>query len=488
MALVGPEVVEDCQLAIKTAKFESEYAKISGRMAQLLDAERTRVKHMEQLLLQFENDTLRSELDQVNGRLATVMQAESDNCLQCHEAWKEVDRLRSIIKASSHEIEGLHEKLSSLGDTTFESRDLLAEKTRLSKDLSRLQTEFERMRSQNASLQDLLAEKRDLERQLSIQMEDDKRTHECSQARDMQQKQEIANLTSQLEKARKELAEGAGTVERQEHNSQRQSLEWTTQRNTYERKIETLTKKLKSTKSQLEEAQKPQQNRQADVTTDDTSKASHRGRAIPQQPMAQFNPDITIATPGAIQKHEKARQPSALPGDKSAFSITPYLSRTNAPLDTPVSSEDDMDELGAVDLKETIESPSNEAGSGGSKDVDTGKGLPRKTAKQKQTKLQAKESSAKGPGRVDSDDQLEDLSGLHAQKGTGHGPAKPKKRKLGGQRDRNLFDEEEDELHEYRKPGRKLALGAGRNLALGGFQPAGGLQAFSPLKRDRKRH
>jgi len=97
-----------CQLAIKTAKFESEYAKISGRMAQLLDAERTRVKHMEQLLLQFENDTLRSELDQVNGRLATVMQAESDNCLQCHKAWKEVDRLRSIIKASSHEIEGLH--------------------------------------------------------------------------------------------------------------------------------------------------------------------------------------------------------------------------------------------------------------------------------------------------------------------------------------------------------------------------------------------
>jgi len=63
---------------------------------------------MEQLLLQFENDTLRSELDQVNGQLAIVMQAESDNRLQLHGAWKEVDRLRSIIKASSHEIEGLH--------------------------------------------------------------------------------------------------------------------------------------------------------------------------------------------------------------------------------------------------------------------------------------------------------------------------------------------------------------------------------------------
>lgn len=327
---------------------------------------------------------------------------------------------------------------------------------------------------------------------LKVQMEDDKHTHERSQARDMHQKQEIADLTSQLEKARKELAES-----RQEHDSQRQGLGWTTQQNAYESKIENLTKKLKSTNAQLEEAQKSQKTRQANITTDDISQTNHRGRAIPsQRPMSQFNPDITIATPGAIQKHEKVKQPSALPGDKSTFSITPYLSRTNAPLDIPVSSEVDMNELGAIDLKETIKSPSDEAGSGGSKDVEIwsdgqpipGKGLPRKTAKQKPTKLQAKGSSTKGPGRIDSDDQLEDLSGLHAQKGTGHGPAKPKKRKLGGQRDRNLFDEEEDELHEYRKPGRKLAFGAGRNPVLGGFQPAGGLQTFSPLKRDRKRY
>lgn len=322
-------------------------------------------------------------------------------------------------------------------------------------------------------------------------MEDDKRTHEHIQARDMQQKQEIANLTSQLENACKELAEG-----RQEPDSQRQSLGWTTQQNAYESKIDDLTRKLKSTNAQLEEAQKPRKNRQDNVTIDDISQANYRDRAIPpQRPMSQFNPDITIATPGAIQKQEKARQPSALPGDKSAFSITPYLSRTKTPLDT-LSSEDDMDELGTVNLKETVKSPLNEARSGGSKDAEIwpegqpipGKGLTRKTAKQKSTKLQAKENSAKEPSRIDSDDQLEDLSGLHAQKGTGHGPAKPKKRKLGGQRDRNLFDEEEDELHEYRKPGRKLALGAGRNPALGGFQPAGGLQAFSPLKRDRKRH
>lgn len=108
MALVGPEVVEDCQLALRTARFENEYARISGRTAQLLDAERSRVKHMEQLLLQFENDTLRSELDLVNGKLARVVQTESDIRLQLLETCKEADRLRTIVKVSSHEIEGLH--------------------------------------------------------------------------------------------------------------------------------------------------------------------------------------------------------------------------------------------------------------------------------------------------------------------------------------------------------------------------------------------
>lgn len=393
------------------------------------------------------------------------------------------------------------EKLSSSGGTTSECKDLLAEKIRLSRDFSRLQSEFGRLKTQNSSSQDLLAEKRDLERRLSmleVHLEDEKRAHERSQARDSQQKQEIANLSSQLEKARKELAEGASAIERQERHFQRQSLEWETQRNTFESKIETLNRKLRSTKDQLQEAQKTQQNRQANITSDDISQASHRSRPIPlQRPMTQINPDITIATPGAIQKHEKAKQPSALPGDKSAFSITPYLSRTNVPVDTPVTSDDDMDELDAINMKGTIKSPSKQGRSGGSKDVELqlegqpmpSKGLPRNTAKQKPAKSQVEEISTKASGRVDSDDQLEDSSGLQAKKGASRGPTKPKKRKLGGQRDRNLFDEEEeDELYEYRKPGRKLALGTGRNPTLGGFQPVGVLQAFSPLKRDRKRH
>lgn len=95
------------QLALRTARFENEYATISGRTTQLLDAERSRVKHMEQLLLQFENDTLRSDLDQANEQLAKVTKTELDACLQFHEICKENDRLRNIAQLSSHESQGL---------------------------------------------------------------------------------------------------------------------------------------------------------------------------------------------------------------------------------------------------------------------------------------------------------------------------------------------------------------------------------------------
>ena len=130
--------------------------------------------------------------------------------------------------------------------------------------------------------------------------------------------------------------------------------------------------------------------------------------------------------------------------------------------------------------------------------------LSRKPVKQKSahrsmsTKPQVKESQARPSDNVDSDHQLEDSSGLHAH-AKGKGVAR--KRKLGAQRERSIFDEEEDELHEQRKPARKYALGTGRKQTLSGFQQTaatknqpqsnqgfGVSQAFSPLKRDKRRH
>lgn len=95
-------------MALRTAHFESEYAKISGHTAHLMAAERNRMKHMEQLLVQFENDTLRSELQQANDQLVKTNRIELDVRLQLHEVQREADHLRNIVQASSNEIEVLN--------------------------------------------------------------------------------------------------------------------------------------------------------------------------------------------------------------------------------------------------------------------------------------------------------------------------------------------------------------------------------------------
>lgn len=89
----------------------------------------------------------------------------------------------------------------------------------LSKELSGLQSELERLRSHNASSQDLIAEKQELQRQLNmleVQLKDEKRAHERTQTHDIQQDQEIARLSLQLEKTHKELAESVKTKEQYE--------------------------------------------------------------------------------------------------------------------------------------------------------------------------------------------------------------------------------------------------------------------------------
>lgn len=515
-------------MALRTARLESEYTKISGHTIRMLDAEKNRVKHMEYLLLQFENDTLQSELDQASEKLVEAIQTGSDTHFQLLETRKEVDHLRGIIKSSSHEIESLRVcvfcrhllfkvlnseqgSFASRYGTVSDSKKLYAENANLSKELVSLRSQFEELSASRASSQDIFAQKQGLERQLTtleVQLADEKRSRERIQARNLQQSQELESLSSQLEKLCKGAVDGS-SVKEQERASRQQEHNWAKQRNSLEKEIESLNKKLRSTKDQLKDTQKTQQHRPGNTAAGDANEATPQNRVNPiQRAMSQFNPDLTIATPGAIQTYKGTKQPTALPGDKSAFSITPFLNRTNDQLDQEASSDIDIDGFNAAKAKEADMLPSKDGVLSEDQAVDDQpekqtmpEKLPRKSSKQKQTqskstKPQAKKNQAKRSDNIESDDQLEDFSGMRAQT-MNNGLAKPKKRKLGAQRERNIFDEEEDEFYEQRKPGRKPATGtAGRNQsgtqppaasAMGPLSGKGGFGAFSPLKRDKKR-
>lgn len=92
---------------MKTVQLEKEYEKAIVDSARLLDAEKDRMRRMEQLLLQFEGEALRSKLDQTNEQLLGLTQIESEVRLQLDEAYHEIDRLDQQVQVSSIEIQRL---------------------------------------------------------------------------------------------------------------------------------------------------------------------------------------------------------------------------------------------------------------------------------------------------------------------------------------------------------------------------------------------
>lgn len=92
---------------MKTILLEKEYERVVAESTRLLDAERDRARRMEYLLLQFESDATRSQLENANMRLQECTRAEAETSQQLDYACQEINRLEQSVVASSHEVESL---------------------------------------------------------------------------------------------------------------------------------------------------------------------------------------------------------------------------------------------------------------------------------------------------------------------------------------------------------------------------------------------
>ncbi|KAJ5585350.1 uncharacterized protein N7459_005150 [Penicillium hispanicum] len=516
MAELAEASMCDYEMSMKTVHLEKEYEKTIAESARLLDAERDRVRRMEHLFLQLESDALQSQLEQVNEQLFGFTHADSETLVQLDEACQEIDRLESQVQSSAHEIKKLKSEISTLSDNSAANNNLLSEKVHLSREVSSLRAEVERLKTQNSSQQALVAEKHEMERQLNsleVQIENEKNSHERTRAKSSQQAAEINKLSTKVEELQATLARELRANQQYERDSRQQNEGWNSQRESLEGKIESLRKQLRTTKDKLQEAQHDLQQRRSNVKSSDGDGSESQSRAVPLQrpgPSADYHSGVTIATPGAVRVQEKVKRQSALPGDKSAFSITPFLNRTGAPMDSPILSEVDEDEI-----NEAMKGDSTSLGKARVANESVGSGLspddlpasvrnpPAKLSKPKPKAREGKPATSglanelkKPASRPDTKVPLRDPDDLEDSI-VEQGQSKPKKRKLGAQRDRNLFeDEDEEDMLEIRKPGRKLPLGAGRSSVLATTQQSGpltgkprnlGFGGFSPLKRDRKR-
>jgi hypothetical protein len=435
-----------------------------------------------------------------------------------------------------------------MNGVSMDSTKLLTEKLALSREISILKPELEHLRAQSTYQETVLADKLALQRQvktLEVELETAKRALETrvtqrndNSERDAKAQEELAEIQNALSKEKREK-------ERLQRMMEKDSNEWELRRTALETKLDQMRTKLRSTKDKLKETQTElveAQSVAADKTTSNTGTVitkNARKRSVVQREV-----DATIGTPDGVavrgrrQNAKKGRADQTVLGEKSTFSITPFLNRTiNLAPETPKA--DDGQELEAETeteacLRAGAQEPEDlaaEATVPTMADV----GSPSVECDSKRTKAALKKDSvekkvlgnaggakmnAKLPSKkrqqaistlekvAEETDENED-SGAAPSKAS-HESSKPllkpskathvvneldepkkKKRKLLGAA-KTLFDEEDGEA--TRRPAKFTARSLGRGGLAG---PKGNLRAglggdvsvfgeFSPLKKDRR--
>lgn len=348
---------------------------------------------------------------------------------------------------------------------------------------------------------------------------------------------------AQLEVLRKELKAEKLSREKAEKSIQKSQTEWEAQKSILDEKLNNFRTKLKSTKEKLKETEVELQSAQSAAAANNANPARNPRKRV----AAQLDPDATIGTSGDGRQPKRGKRSSAVPGDKSTFSITPFLNRTTsvAP-DSPIQEEDDeAADVAPTDqqdreAEEAASTPSAQPKKAAKKPAaapkpkskplttsSAGKANTKPTAGRKKTAVQtleqvAEEDSADensapaAPTTIPLNDTAEaskplvpklkptSMNGSRKSLASfatfnAEPPAeKKKKRKLGGGSGlgKTLFDDDEGAPPAKPIPGKGLfaaralgkALGAGR---IGGGFNGGMLSTedgfmFSPLKKDRR--
>ena len=220
---------------------------------------------------------------------------------------------------------------------TIDSTKLLTEKLTIARELSALKPELDHLRSQVVSHQSLLAEKLSLQRQLNtvqVELTIEKRASQRVLAEEDKVLDEDARHESRLESLQADLVKERRERQMVEREARKDSTESVNRIKTLESRLDAFRNKLKFTKEQLKEAQmslhaaqSSNQSRSSRAPASINPVTSLMGNPC-KRGAVQMDADTILGTPGDVPAAKKSKRGSTLIGEKSTFSITPFLNRT----------------------------------------------------------------------------------------------------------------------------------------------------------------
>ncbi|KAI2469470.1 hypothetical protein F4781DRAFT_394236 [Annulohypoxylon bovei var. microspora] len=510
---------------------------------------RSQVNHQqetlaEKLALERQVNTLEVELANEKKATKRAMQKRESNDRvedELRKNLREVEKKLTTEKAERERLEDLLEQEKRTRQFAIQDQDSNREvEADLRKKLQETQRQLRQEKDDRERLEEelqaaKLAAKKTQKNQSKGDAEDELRS-------------QITELKTKLEAQQKENAKirqesQTATTEAYAHNDH------------FEKKIEKLKTKLRETLEQLKQCQtdlrKAQQSRSSG--SDDTTKIDGRSQAFRKRKTQDMGADdfahIEIQTPGADdtkgrRAFKKRGLEPTLPGEKSMFSITPFLNRTKSIMeDSPKTDEGTSDDSVAAPETEVVEPtataaeveavapveevPHNEPTSSAPVENEKSKatskssrGRPKKalgdapSAKRNaqpvlKKSLKTKSSLEKVTEEAKDNNQEnqaeavektttvkfsiglpqdESTSSMNSDLPKGEQPKKKKRKVLGSTK--TLFDEEDGEAPPTRKPAAKVQLGAKRALGKAALRVQksafAGSASFSPLKKERR--
>ena len=435
-------------------------------------------------------------------------------------------------------------ELNSMNGMSMDATKLLTEKLAMARELSTLKPEVDHLRSQVAVHQSLLAEKLSLQRQLNtfqVELEMEKRATQRALAKEGKSHEHDTRLEDQLEELRREVAKERRERQKVEREAQKELADWEGKKTILEGRLDAFRNKLRLTKDQLKEAQNEPHTAQttaqaARVLAPADANIEKQSRNPRKRSAGKLDKDAIIGTPGDLPVAKKSKKASTLPGDKSTFSITPFLNRTaSVPPELPLldreenEGEDEVDAPSEMHVDPNRSSPAVVPPTG----LKVNAIRPGNTGNKPDILVNAKSGKANAkvpPARkqkvapalekVAEEDQDENMAPTEAtvtaqmivtkqpiKKGnnvddtlSGDMEGRKKRRRLlGGGLGKTLFDDDDGEgargADKGHNGGATSFGGMGRagiarskgglRLGLGGSTGGGGFGTFSPLKKDR---
>ncbi|CAI4214996.1 unnamed protein product [Parascedosporium putredinis] len=433
-------------------------------------------------------------------------------------------------------------ELQSLQSVSSDSAKLLTEKLTLSRELNALRPEMDHLKSQLSHQQSILAEKLALERQLNsieVELEAEKRSKQRSRQREDQE--QMNELHARIEDLEAKLTAEKKDKERVRKEGERALSEAVAQQEVLEQRLETMKLKLRDTREELKKCQSELSESRTSTSSlvevpEGTISLPIARKRSEKRRVEEATTEMTIQTPGAAdQKTKKVQKKRGLDialanvGEKSTFSITPFLNRTKMlENDSSESFDDDEPSHNSSDAKSistiapiqlaTSKSevparaiPTNPAAKprgrprkilgeiADAKNSKALKSLKRLDEKTKTAKVdfvlekvveEPEEGEDDQPAPSQSQSQPRHRRSppkLWRRRSWAKPEPKKKKRKLLGGPNKTLFDDEDGEAAKPppKAPVAKRALGKA-GVTLGAKQNAFAGKTFSPLKRDRR--